>query len=63
MAILTLLFAYTIEVLQLIDILGYLNIKKTRLTNLLLGSTFDYKDLISYTLGILTVLGVEKLKK
>lgn len=51
-AIGTLIFAYSIEFLQglhLIEILGWQN---SQLAHLTLGSTFDWRDLIAYTIGI-----------
>lgn len=57
-----LLFAYTVEVLQWIDLMHLLGLKKNLLTHLTLGSTFDWNDILAYTLGILTVLIIEKLR-
>jgi hypothetical protein len=55
-AIGTLIFAYSIELLQffnLIDILGWRN---SQLAHLTIGSTFDWRDLVAYTIGIVIVL-------
>lgn len=58
-----LIFAYSVEVLQWIDLLKLLGLKKTLFTHLTLGSTFDWNDILAYTLGIITVLIAEKLRE
>lgn len=59
-AIITLIIAFIIEFLQLIDILSILNIQKSTFTKLVLGTTFEIGDLAAYILGVLTVLIIEK---
>lgn len=59
-AIITLITAFTIEFFQLIDILSILNIQKNTFTKLVFGTTFKIGDLIAYTLGVSTVLVIEK---
>lgn len=59
-AIAILIISFGIEFLQLIDILSILNIQKNTFTKLVLGTTFQIGDLIAYTLGILTILLIEK---
>lgn len=61
LAISVLLIAYSIEFLQLIDILSILNLKESRMSNLILGNTFSFEDLIAYTLGVATILIIEKI--
>lgn len=58
-ALSVLLFAFTIEFLQLAHILSVFNLEDSQLLKLVLGSTFHISDLIAYTLGILTVLFIE----
>ena len=58
-AIGVLICSYAIEFLQLFNLLGYLNLQDNKTANVVLGSTFQISDLISYTLGIITVLIVE----
>ncbi|MCB0704208.1 MAG: DUF2809 domain-containing protein [Saprospiraceae bacterium] len=62
-AIGVLLLAYTIEFLQLMNILNVLGIKRNLITDILLGSSFDWKDMLAYTLGVGTVLVLEKTKR
>jgi hypothetical protein len=55
-AIATLVFAYFFEFLQflkLIDVLGWRN---SQLAHLTLGSTFDWRDLVAYTIGTAIVI-------
>lgn len=59
LAISVLAFAFTIEFLQLINILEMLNLQNNHLAKLILGSTFQISDLVAYALGIITVLIIE----
>ncbi|OYX22375.1 MAG: hypothetical protein B7Z06_11750 [Flavobacteriales bacterium 32-35-8] len=54
-----LLFAYSIEFLQLINLLNILSLENNHLAKLILGSTFHISDLAAYTLGMITVLIME----
>lgn len=60
-AIAVLLFAYLVEFLQWLNLLKLLGLKRNLFTDLLLGSTFDWGDILAYTLGIITVLILEKI--
>ena len=55
-ALVVLLIAYAIELLQLIHVLTYFNLQHSKTANLIFGSTFQLGDLVAYTLGIITVL-------
>lgn len=52
-------FSFTIEFLQLINILKPLNLQNSHAAKLILGSTFQLSDLVAYTLGIITVLIID----
>lgn len=52
--------AVIIEFSQLTDVLKYVQLNSTIL-KIVLGTTFDYKDLFAYLTGFLLVLGIEKL--
>ncbi len=54
-----LLIAYSVELLQLTPLLDYLNLQDSFTAKLIFGSTFQFTDLVAYSLGILTVLAVE----
>ena len=60
-AIAVLLFAFIIEFLQLTKLLEILHLENNKLANLIFGNTFGITDLIAYTLGIITVLIIEKM--
>ena len=55
-----LIFSYVVEFSQYIKILDILGIQKTRLTNLILGSSFDWYDILAYTLGVICVVVIDK---
>ena len=58
-AIGVLMFAYLIEFFQLFQILKILNLQNHKLLAIVLGNTFQISDLVSYTLGIVTILILE----
>ena len=60
LAIAVLLFAYAIEFIQLTNFLETLHLEDNKLANLIFGNTFSIADLVAYTLGIFTVLSIEK---
>jgi hypothetical protein len=62
-ALIVLLFSYFIEFMQLINILDFLNLQKNTTLNIIFGTTFSIEDLIAYTLGVCTVLIIEKYLK
>lgn len=60
LAILVLVFTFTVEFLQLIDILEILEIKKNRYTSIVLGHTYSFYDLICYLVGVFGVYILDK---
>jgi hypothetical protein len=60
MAIIVLFISFTIEFLQLIPFLEWLNLHDNAFAKIILGSTFNITDLVAYTLGIIAVLIIEK---
>lgn len=58
-----LLFAYLIEVLQYFKYAQQMGLSHNRIAMVVLGSSFEWGDIIAYTLGILTVLLLEKALK
>lgn len=63
LAIYTLIFAYTLELLQYLNLLDYLGLKRNKIATILLGGSFDWIDLINYTLGIIIVITYEKSRR
>jgi hypothetical protein len=58
-AISVLLFSYLVEISQYFRLADHLGFKGPSLMRVLLGSYFTWTDILSYTLGILTVVGAE----
>jgi uncharacterized protein DUF2809 len=58
-AIVVLLFSFIIEFFQYVDILNLLGLEHTRLTRLVLGTSFHWNDIIAYTLGFIAILILE----
>lgn len=56
-----LLLSYLIKTLQYFNLLTYLGLQHSRLARVLLGSHFDWSDLLAYTLGALIAVGAERL--
>jgi hypothetical protein len=59
LAISILLFAFFIEYLQYIGIVNLLGLRDSRLANIIIGNSFEWTDLLAYSLGILTVVFIE----
>jgi len=60
LAISVLLFAYIIEVLQYFNLVYRLGLEKSNIARIIIGSSFEWIDLIAYTAGIIVVLYFEK---
>lgn len=63
LAIGVLLFAYTIETLQYFNLVDNLGLSHSKLAVIVIGSSFEWIDLIAYTLGIATVIAIEKYRR
>ncbi len=61
-AIGVLLFAYFIELLQYLNFVKWIGLGDNRLANVVLGNYFEWADIVAYTLGIVVILGVEKIR-
>ena len=55
-----LLFSYLVETLQYFRFIYLLGWEKSTIAKILIGSSFAWLDLVMYTLGILTVILIEK---
>ncbi len=64
-AIVVLLFAFTIEFLQYINIVEKLGVSDSKLARTVIGTSFAWEDIVCYVAGIIIVIAVEKklLKK
>ena len=61
-AILVLLFSYLVETLQYFNIVHHLGLSHSKLAKTIIGTYFTWVDILAYTLGILFVLLIEKLR-
>lgn len=61
-AIGTLLFAYLIEVLQYIHIVQIIGLQDYSLARTVMGTSFEWIDMLAYTVGIAIVLLIERKK-
>ncbi len=59
--ILALFIGCCVEILQLFDLVQFLDVKSEALV-IVLGNTFDWSDLLAYAIGGLLILLLEKLK-
>jgi Protein of unknown function (DUF2809) len=59
-ALSVLLFAYVIEIMQYFKLVQLLGLQHSRLARIVIGTSFEWSDLLAYTLGILLVLLIEK---
>ena len=55
-----LLFSYIIEVLQSTSFIDWAGLSNNKVAKIILGSTFDWKDMLAYTVGALLILIFEK---
>jgi len=62
-AIGVLLFSYLIEIGQYFHLVKLLGLQHSRAARIIIGTSFAFSDIIAYTLGILTVIGIEKYFK
>jgi len=64
-ATVVLLFSFTVEFLQFINIVNKLGLGKSKMARIIIGTSFSWLDLLSYSVGIIIVMVVEKywLKK
>ncbi|WP_411767759.1 DUF2809 domain-containing protein [Winogradskyella sp. A3E31] len=58
-AIISLFIAFSIEAVQYFSLIKWMNLEDNSLAKLVLGTTFQFADLLAYTLGICTVLIIE----
>jgi hypothetical protein len=59
-SLVVLIIAYMMEVAQYFNLVHHLGLQHSRLAKIILGSAFEWIDLLAYTLGIVLVLWIEK---
>jgi hypothetical protein len=62
-AVAVLIFAFAVEALQYIGIVQKLGLQDSKTAGIILGSSFDWKDMLAYTIGILLLLLTEYVCK
>ena len=55
-----LLFSYFIEMLQYFQLINILGLENNVVVKTVIGYGFEWRDLLAYTLGVLTILAFEK---
>jgi Protein of unknown function (DUF2809) len=61
-AIAVLLFSYFIEAMQYVKIVNILGLQEYKMARIIIGTSFSWVDILMYTIGIIIVLVVEKIK-
>ena len=59
-AVSVMLFAFTTEFLQFLNIVEVLHLEKNKIARTVLGTSFSWMDMLMYVIGIAIVLLVEK---
>lgn len=62
LAVFVLIFAFTIEFLQYINIVKILGLQHSTIARVAIGTLFEWRDLVAYVVGILIVLFGENVK-
>lgn len=61
-AIFVLLFSFSVEVLQYFTIVEKLGLEKSKVASTIIGTSFEWIDLLAYLGGIIIVLVIEKTR-
>ena len=61
-ALSVLVFAFCIEALQATELLQTLGLSENKLASVILGSTFNWLDLVAYIIGTLFIILLEKIR-
>jgi len=56
-----LIFSYVVEFSQYFNLIKYVGLEKSTIANIVMGHSFEWADMIVYTLGILIVILVERI--
>ena len=58
-----LLLSYAIEMLQYFNFVEVIGWQHNRFARIVMGNSFDFQDFVSYTIGVLPIIGLEKFRK
>ena len=56
-----LIFSYLVEFSQYLDLAKHLGFEKSTLAGIVLGHSFEWFDMVVYTLGIIVVVAIERI--
>lgn len=56
-------FAVLVEVLQFFDFVHYLGLENNRIARIVLGTTFDWRDILCYFIGMMLIMAARWLQK
>lgn len=59
-ALYVLLFAFLIEFAQYVNILDILDLRKFKMARIILGTSYDWRDLVAYVAGFLTLRIIDR---
>ena len=58
-AVSVLVFAFTIEFLQYMDFVNVIGMSGNKVVSTVIGQSFDVRDLLAYTAGVVIVFGID----
>jgi uncharacterized membrane protein YGL010W len=56
LAVCILLFSYSVELSQYFDLVSILGLADSKLATIVIGTSFDWRDLLAYTIGFILIL-------
>lgn len=62
LAVGVLLFSYGVEIAQYFNLVSLLGLQNIKLARIIIGSTFDWLDLVAYTIGWFVIFLTDKYK-
>lgn len=54
-------FAYLVEIMQYLDLIGFLGLQENTIAKILIGTNFEWIDMLVYTLGALFIYLIEQI--
>lgn len=63
LAVSALVFAYLVELLQFLDLLKILGLSNSEIFRIILGSQFEWMDMLVYTLSFIVILLTERFRR
>ena len=60
--VMVLAFAYTVEIAQYFAVVNYLGLQDNMVAKTVMGNSFDWQDMLAYTLGALSIYIIEQVR-